>query len=203
MIVTNLEPHTKARIKVYVDQELAFVLYKGELTAYGIKVGEELTQEDYQLIMKELLPKRAKLRSMNLLKSKDYTEKQLRDKLRDGFYPQEVIEEAVAYVKSYHYIDDARFAESYITYYSESRSRRRIEQDLGQKGIAKEVIELAYSEAAEKEKLPDETKLIEEQLRKKHFDKENATYEEKQKITAFLYRKGFRIDGIRKVLSID
>lgn len=201
MTVTGLEPINQSRYKVYIDQELAFALYKGELTSFGIKEGAELAEADYRLLMAEVLPKRAKLRSMNLLKARDYTEHQLRDKLKDGFYPPEVVEEAVAYVKSYHYIDDLRYASDYLNCYGESRSRRRIEQDLQQKGVAKEIIAEAYRQAAEKNALPDETQLIAEQLRKKHFDREAATYEETQKISAFLYRKGFSADAIRKVLS--
>ncbi|MFQ9032927.1 MAG: hypothetical protein ACLR7F_13830 [Waltera sp.] len=35
----------------------------------------------------------------------------------------------------FHYIDDLRYAVDYITYHENSRSRRRIEQDLQGKGI--------------------------------------------------------------------
>ena len=43
-----------------------------------------------------------------------YTERQLRDKLRQGEYPQDVIEEAVAYVKSYGYVDDRKYYLRYL-----------------------------------------------------------------------------------------
>lgn len=146
MTVTEIAEISKSRSKVYLDQEFAFVLYKGELRLYNIREGAELTQEDYNTILHEVLPKRAKLRSMNLLKSREYTEEQLRRKLREGFYPEEVIEEAIEYVASYHYIDDLRFAMSYMTSYEGSRSRRRIEQDLKGKGISRETLQMAWTE---------------------------------------------------------
>ena len=59
--------------------------------------------------MKDVLLKRAKLRCMNLLKSRDYTEYQLRMKLRQGVYPEDIIDAAVAYVASYGYVNDFLF----------------------------------------------------------------------------------------------
>jgi len=40
MIITDLVDFNKKRVKVFIDEEFAFVLYKGELNLYGIKVGE-------------------------------------------------------------------------------------------------------------------------------------------------------------------
>jgi len=67
MLVTQVTELSKSRSKVYIDQEFAFVLYKGELRLYHIKEGQQLSEEDYRTIMQEVLPKRAKLRAMNLL----------------------------------------------------------------------------------------------------------------------------------------
>ena len=77
MIVTGIEEMTKSRSKISIDGEFAFVLYKGELRHFHLLEGEEISEEDYEHIMKEILPKRAKLRAMNLLLKKDYTTSQL------------------------------------------------------------------------------------------------------------------------------
>ena len=73
MLVTQVTELSKSRSKVYIDQEFAFVLYKGELRLYHIKEGQQLSEEDYRTIMQEVLPKRAKLRAMNLLQGREYT----------------------------------------------------------------------------------------------------------------------------------
>ena len=67
MIVTGIEEMTKSRSRVSIDGEFAFVLYKGELRHFHLREGNELREEDYREITTELLPKRAKLRAMNLL----------------------------------------------------------------------------------------------------------------------------------------
>ena len=200
-IITAVTEFSKGRYKVEIDGQFRFVLYRGELHTYHIKAEERISDEVLNEILTEILPKRAKLRSMNLLKSRTYTEHQIREKLRQGFYPEEVIDEAVEYVKSFHYIDDRCYVKDYIVYYSESRSRGRIEQDLFKKGISKDLIRAVYEEDLCEEKLPDETILIEKWFEKKNYNKETASYQERQKMGAFLYRKGFSLDNIEKSLS--
>ncbi len=200
MVVTDIVELDKKRSKVFVDGEFAFVLYKGELRDYKIKVGNEISQSTYDEITGIVLSKRSKLRAMNLLQKKDYTEKQLRDKLSEGLYPQELIDEAIDYVKSYKYLDDNRFARDYITYHMSMRSRNRIIQDLVQKGIGKDflmpIIEEIYEEADVESGEDVELEQIQNLLTKKHYDKD-MEFKDKQKIMAFLMRRGYSMDKIR------
>lgn len=202
MLVTQVTELSKSRSKVYIDQEFAFVLYKGELRLYNIKEGEPLKEEDYRTIMEEVLPKRAKLRAMNLLQGREYTTSQLRMKLQQGFYPPKIIEQAIDYVAGFHYIDDLRYAVDYITYHEDSRSRRRIEQDLQGKGILAATIEEAWQVWRENGGKQDEQAMIRELLHKKHYNTEGETdWKERQKIYAFLARKGFSAEAIRKAIG--
>lgn len=203
MTVTQLTGISKSRYRVYLDGQFAFILYKGEIRQFHIKEGQELSEESYQHIITQILPRRAKLRSMNLLQSKDYTRKQLEDKLRQGEYPQECIEEAVAYMESYGYVDDERYARDYIEYHIQSRSRNRIEMDLIRKGISKEIIQKAFGALEELGVEQDEMKLIIELLRKKKYSADTATKQEQQKMYGFLYRKGFHSDVISRALLLD
>lgn len=202
MTVTQIVELSKSRSKVYIDQEFAFVLYKGELRLYHIREGAELSREDYETILHAVLPKRARLRSMNLLKSREYTEEQLHKKLREGFYPEAVIEDAVEYVASYHYIDDFRYAVDYITSHESSRSRRRIEMDLQSKGISRETLQKAWIEWEELGGSQDEAAMIRSLLEKKHYDSENADRKEQQRIYAFLMRKGYSGEQIRRAMRM-
>ena len=202
MLVTQISEASKSRSRVYLDGQFAFVLYKGELRQFQIKEGQELSEESYQQIMTQILPKRAKLRSMNLLQSRDYTKRQLEDKLRQGDYPQECIEEAVAYVESYGYIDDRRYAGDYIEYHMQTKSRMRIETDLLRKGIAKDIIREVFDELGELGVKQDEAAMIHALLGKRNYCADTATKQEQQKMYGFLHRKGFSPEAIMKSLSL-
>lgn len=201
--VTGILELSKSRSKVYIEGEFAFVLYKGELRLLHIKAGEEISEEAYRKIMCEVLPKRAKLRCMNLLKSREYTQLQLERKLEQGFYPKEIIEEAIAYVKSYRYLDDERYAEQYINCRLQYDSRQKIKQNLIKRGISKNIIEKYLDLAGQEEGAPKESELIARLIEKRRYRPEEATVQEKQKMFAYLYRKGFSAEEIRRALKAE
>ena len=203
MIVTDIVEVTKSRSKLFIDGSCAVVLYKGELRKYSLKTDQEISDEIYEELMAVILPKRAKLRSMKLLQNKDYTEKQLRDKLKLGGYPEKVIEEAVTYVKSYHYIDDDRYASSYIEYHAETKSRQRIFQDLQRKGIGKECIDRQWDKLEHMGVRGNEEEMIRKILEKKHYSGDDADFKEQRRMYAFLLRRGFTGDMVRKVMNTE
>lgn len=203
MVVTKISEISKSRMQVMIDNEFAFVLYKGELRIYHLKEGEEISEGAYKEIMETVLPRRAKLRAMNLLKSRAYTEKQLADKLKQGGYPEEIVRKAVSYVSSFGYINDRQYAADFIEYNKENKSRTWIFNALMRKGIGKEIIQEVWEENAGNEDKSLEYEQILSWMKKKNFNAGEATYEETQKFCAFLYRKGFQIDTIRSVLSLD
>lgn len=113
-LISRIEKRSSGRYQILLEGEDSFPLYYKELRQYGIEEGGVLTEQSYQEIMRELLPVRAKKKALHLLERMDRTEQQLYRKLADGGYPDQVAKEAVDYVKSYHYIDDVRYARSYI-----------------------------------------------------------------------------------------
>ena len=188
MVVTRVEAVTKTKYKVYVDGQFAFILYKGELSRFHIAEDQELSQESYEKIRTEVILKRAKLRAMHLLNDMWRTEAQLREKLTRNEYPADIVEAAISYVKSFGYINDYEYARSFIESRKERKSRREIYMQLVGKGVSRE--------------REDSTEAIRRLLEKKHYDRENTTPEEKKKIMAYLVRKGFGYDDIRRTMQI-
>lgn len=201
MTVTQISELNRSRSKVYIDNEFAFVLYKGELSLLHIQEGEDISENDYRRILTEILPKRAKLRAMNLLKSREYTEWELKKKLMDGYYPENIIDEAIEYVASYRYIDDLRYATDYITAHEDVRSRRRIEQDLMGRGISGSILEQAWHIWEQKGGSQNEDAMIRKLLDKRHYDPEISDIREKQRIYAFLMRRGFPDEAVRRAMK--
>lgn len=196
--VDQVEALSGGRCLVCLEDGRSFPLYKKELDQFGIREGEALAPERGEEIFKELLPKRAKLCAMNYLQHMDRTEQQLRRKLAELSYPEEIAEQAVAYVKSYHYIDDVRYALNYIESKKENKSMRLMEQELFQKGVSQEDIQAALSQID----APDEERQILAWLEKKHYSAEEADRSETERMIRFLLRKGYQLSAIRKTMDI-
>ncbi len=201
MTITDIVEFDKKRCKVLIDGEFAFLLYKGELRDFDIKTGTSISEATYKEIIEGVLYKRCRLRAMNLLQKKDYTENQLRDKLSEGLYPRELIDDAIGYVKMYKYLDDDRYARDYITYHMTTRSRNRIVQDLIKKGISKEKILPILDEIYSEDSGDVELEQVRTLLDKKHYDPDMTDFKEKQKIMAFLMRRGFQMSTIKKAMN--
>ena len=139
----------------------------------------------------------AKKKAMSLLKYMDRTEWQLRDKLAAKGFSEEAVEGAVDYVKSFHYLDDYRYAVHFVELHYEQRSRQRMRQDLYQRHVPEEYIDLALESICENDDIA-----LQEALRKITKGETEFSYEEKQKIAGKLYRRGFRIGDIKRVLDM-
>ena len=199
MTVTKIEAVNKTRYRVYLDDQFAFVLYKGELSRYKVAEGAEIAEDIVNEIRTEVVLKRAKLRALHLLNTMGRTEEQLRRKLKDSDYTEEFVEAAMQYVKSFGYVNDAEYARNFILNRKDKKSRKELYVLLSQKGIEgnilDEVFEEVYDEDASKE-------AIYTILRKKNYDPETADRIQTQKILAYLTRKGFSYENIRQVLHV-
>ena len=206
MLIESIEPVSKDRSRVKLEGGHEFVLYKGELRILKLKEGADLSDEVYRNIMETVLPKRAKLRALNLLKARAYTEYGLKKKLAEGGYPDSVSDIAIAYVKSYGYINDRQFALDYLSDQSAKRSKKELYQKLSSKGISKEILDGAFAEVygsykdAREESSFDETDVIVKTLKKRGFTG-NESYEERQKLLAYFYRRGFETDSVYKAMD--
>ena len=112
VVVVTVEQLSKGKRRLHLDNGEVWVLYSGELRTCSLAEGTELTQIQYEQIRHDIIGKRAKKRAMHLLEKMDRTEQELRRKLLESEYPEDLTEEAIAYVKSFHYIDDARYADN-------------------------------------------------------------------------------------------
>lgn len=201
MTVTEILPINNKKSRIYLDDERAFVLYNREIRHYCLAAHCEMSDQTYNQIVSEILLKRARSRALHLLERQDRTERQLREKLQQSEYPEQVIDDALNYVKSYHYIDDLRFARNYVRFHCGKKNRRQLFTALLRKGVSKEIIEEAYAEIAKELDLEaNDSQLIQMWIEKKHINLSALTVKEYQKFYRFLLNKGFGYDEINHVL---
>ena len=199
MLVKEIKELPSKKRKVIFEEGEEWTLYAGEIRKYHIKESCELSGEICDEIYHEVLGKRAKKRAMHLLEKTDRTEKNLRDKLKQNGYPEELIDMAVNYVKEYHYIDDLRYAKNYVRYRQQQKSAGRLKLDLMQRGVAKDLIE----EALEEEFLQNEFAMIRQILEKKGYRSGTQDKGEQRRMYQYLLRRGYKNNDILHALKCD
>ena len=189
----------RGRIRVTLDDGESFLFPSLKAARLGFAEGKELSEDTYTQIMQSL-QSACMQRCGTLLGARDYSECRLREKLIEAGFPDSIVEEAVGKLQKAGYLDDRRFARSYIRSHIQDRSRLRIVRDLAGKGISETDIEEVFAEFAEEEDLEDaQRQQVMRLLEKRGFDPGEAGYEERQKTMAFLHRKGYPADLIRRM----
>ena len=196
MEITKVQALTKQKYRIFLDGESAFAVYKGELSRYHLEEGAVLPPEVYEELVNRVLKKRATLRAMHILERTDKTEAQLRRKLEESEYPKEAVESAIAYVTSYGYLDDRRYAEHYIEWKKQGKGKARLKMKLVQKGISREIIE----EVLESTDFGETREMIRQIILKKRKTDIPMNEKEKQRLYGFLMRKGFSSSDILAVM---
>ena len=193
--VELIETTTRTKHRVVLNDETEWLLYSSDLRRYHITVGAEISESLREEIQHTCITVRARKHVLALLEKMDRTEADLRSRLRRSGYEPDVVEDAINYAKKFGYIDDDRYANHYIQAKSGIKSRRQIEAELKQKGIH-HLPENAFQDSeAEKE-------AVRRLINRKTYDVDSLNTEQKQKIAASLYRKGFPSELIRKELHM-
>lgn len=197
MVVTSITETTRKKVKIEFDHQFTLVLYKGELKLFSLREGAEVPDNIIETIEQQILSKRATKYAMNLLVKKDYTSKELTDKLMKAGYTQNSAAAALAYVSSYHYVDDLSYARRYLETYSDRKSIRKMQMELRQKGITDEL----FLQAKEEAQMEDEEDTLRYYARKKARSLDLTQQKDRQKLLRFLVNRGFSFEASRTMLE--
>ena len=144
---------------------------------------------------------------MYMLGRRDYSIKEMREKLELKGYEASDIAETIARLEDLEYLDDSKYARHFVS--DKGRlsgwGRMRIELSLRQKKISDEDIQAAvdvYEEKMEKDDVPTWTARATELLERRYgFFEGSLEMKDFQKRMNFLLRRGYDMDQARQALE--
>ena len=132
--------------------------------------------------------------ALNILNKKDYTIKEMTDKLRLKEFDEKSINETMQYLKDNNFLNDERFVENFVYFrLKNGYGKKRIEYELKKKGINEGLID-KYVKTA------DETEAAKFAFEAKAGHIKNDK-NRKSKLFAFLARRGFDYEIINILLN--
>ncbi len=197
MIISGVQQckRNKNRVNIYIDGEFSFACYTETAVKNGIKEGAGLTRESMDSIKDEDNGKYAVETALSYVSYAPRTRREVVNKLKEKRIDSRYIEAAVAKLAEYGYIDDGAYAGLYAKEQGEKRSSREILNKMLVKGIDLDTAKEAVARN-------DDVKLIVDMLKRlenKYVNDGEAA--RKRKMTAYLYRKGFDYDDIKKAMN--
>jgi regulatory protein len=187
------------RVSLFLDGAFAFGLPALVAVQEGLRVGDQLT--DDQIARLRALDEQAKAvgAALNLLARRPRSEREVRDRLKRKGFPPETIDAAVAKLEGWRYVDDDAFARYWVENReaNKPRGRRLLEQELRLKGVDRETIRQTI----------DETELDEASAALQLGRSKLRTYGSlepavaRRRLGAFLVRRGYGYDVVKPVLD--
>lgn len=139
--------------------------------------------------------KKAREKAVYYLQFSGRTESELRKKLAEQEFSPASVDSAVEFVKQYRYLDDEDYARRFVEKNGQKKSRKQMMYELTAKGVSREILDRVFDDMQ-----VDEEAQILMLLEKRNYPGDGAGREEKQKISAYLARKGFSYDAIHSAL---
>ena len=140
---------------------------------------------------------RAKNRACYLLGASDYSAHQIKEKLLKNGYTTEVCEAVVAWLSEYGYIDDNRFAHSYVRSHRGNQGVSKIKMELKRKGLSEADIYEAIGEELDSEQELDSAISL---LERRHIDL-SGDAKEYAKHYRYLCSRGYSISVVSEALE--
>lgn len=194
--ITEIKQQVKRqdRYSIFIDGKYTFSLSENELMQSGIKINKSYSPSELEQLKQTAVLDKAYMRSLDLIMRRQRSEWEVGDYLKRKDYDLDTIEKTVDRLKKAGYVNDVKFAESWIRNRRllKSTSKRKLFTELKQKRVDESVINLALEEDE-----TDEIEVLKGLIEKK---RQQSRYQDDQKLIAFLLRRGFNYEQIKEVL---
>lgn len=194
----ELQRRNPERVNVFLDGVFAFGLPASAVLDFGLRNGIVLSPVQIQELKEIDELAKATDSAILLLTSRPRSEREIRDRLRRKGYDDETIDRVVVKLREWRYLDDDAFARYWVENRESNRprGRRLLEQELRQKGIARDTVANAV-EDAQIDELAGAMEIARNKLRSfRNFDEQTA----RRRMSGFLGRRGYGYDVIKPVL---
>lgn len=195
--VTAIEVQKKnrQRVNIFLDGEFAFGLSR--IVAAWLQVGQELSDEKIASLQAEDAHEVALQKALNFLSYRARSDEEIRQNLRKHGMPEDVIAETLERLHQAGLANDKEFAQAWVENRTtfRPRSRRALSMELRRKGLDEQTIQTALAES------PNEVSLAYQAAQQKARRLEGLPWPEfRQKLSAFLARRGFGYEVIGEVV---
>ena len=141
--ITKVEPQKKnpERCNLYLDGEFVCAMSMLVVVQNQLLPGKEITQEKLLDMVFESEKENAFNYAVDYICKYVPSQKQMTHKLYDKKYTKRVVDYVIEKCKSYGYIDDEKYAQSYVFQNRKLKGKLKLKQELMLKGISAEIID--------------------------------------------------------------
>ena len=141
-----MQNSNKNRVNLYLDNKFFCGLDLETTIKYGLKVGTIITEEKITEIQSQSEKQKAYTQALKLINTRYKTQKEVEKYLYEKGYLAPVVYYVIDKLNEYHYIDDERYVQSYISSHKSTFGKLKIKQQLLLKGVSEQIVDNALDE---------------------------------------------------------
>lgn len=188
----------KNRVNLSLDGNYFCALNMETVVKNSLKVGIIIDEKKIEQWQMESEKNFAWNKALKIISTRYKTQKEIYLYLQEKGYLPQIIFYVIDKLNEYHFIDDKRYAESYVSHKISKDGPLKIKQELLAKGVAEEIAD----EVLNNQETDDVYQTI-ERLAQKYMKNKEATKENYIKMFKYLQGKGFSYEDIKNVVRND
>lgn len=193
--VIKQQERLKGRYSIYVDEKYAFSLSADALLEEKLVPGQDIDEPQLKAYKKLSQDDKVYGLALAYVARRMRSRWEIEDYFRRKKYEVELSQQLLQKLEKLGLVDDRKFAEAWVRNRRllKSTSKRRLMQELRQKRIADDIIELVLQTDE-----TDERQVLRELIERK---RRQTKYQDNLKLMQYLARQGFSYDDIKNALS--
>lgn len=200
-VITSITEQKKRseRVSIFVDEVFFAGTHHSVVIKLGLRKGDLVDSARLQELLDTELVNKAFTSALRLLSYRARTQSELIMRLKQKLYSDSAITEVIDKLKGLGYLNDQKFTREYV----EARTlvkpmgKIRLKNELVLKGVDKSIIENTLDNISEEDEIESAISLAQRRIAKA----DKADDKLKERISAFLNRRGFSWETINKVLE--
>ena len=188
------------RRSVFISGKFALGVDESVVADLGLKVGQQISEEELQRIVRAELVAKAREKALRLLDYRARSRTEIAQRLSRAGFAEDVVQETLENLENLGLIDDAQFSKAWVNHRlaGKGMGKTRIKWELRQKGIPNELAEEALS-AIDAETERESALDIARRRQRKDANVDERT--RRRRLTSFLRRQGYDWGVIGAVLN--
>jgi len=190
----------RSDVTIYFDNDSLLFLAVEVFLKSGMKKGDDISEDRFSLLIEQNKIFHIRQRAFRLLGRRQHSSSELSRKLWNKDYEQKLIDEVIDDLQNKGYLDDKEFIRAFVAEKSKTKnwSIKRIKGELFKRGVASKLIDETLNHQPVESDNESAMKLAKkkyEVLLKRNLEPKEL----RNKLSAYLFSKGFEYELIREV----
>ena len=203
MKITKIIKKDSRNVSIHLDNDDVFFINYEIFIKSGLRKNDDISVSQIDTLIKENQRFAVKQRAFRYLGRRLLSEKELRIKLKQKKYDENIIDEIIKYLKGKNYLNDMEFANLFSNENIQNKfwGKNKIKAELMKRGVSSEIISQVLAEKfSEENDLQNAVRLAEKKY--KLLNQRNPVQKKiKEKLFSFLFSKGYDYEVAKEAVD--